>query len=85
MKELVLENWKRGYFSRETNETQLSDHLESQIALTSMEVSGRSLGATLSLSGYGRIVKLVFKLIFSAIFGDPISAIVALVEAIVSN
>ncbi|KAI4346973.1 hypothetical protein L6164_007831 [Bauhinia variegata] len=86
VKEMVVEKWKMGYFSAgESNRTQMLDY-ESQVAMTStemMQIGQGSIGRT--VSKYIRIAKIMFKLIFSAIFGDPISAIAALVEAMVSN
>ncbi|WJX75590.1 hypothetical protein P8452_59109 [Trifolium repens] len=69
-KDLILENWRRGYFSQGDREAQL--------ALTRSR-RGRTM------STYTKIAIVVFKLIFSAIFGNPISAIAAIVEALASN
>ncbi|KAG5038099.1 hypothetical protein GLYMA_07G170900v4 [Glycine max] len=85
VKELIFENWKRGYFSQETNSTGMrSDSENTQIALRSMAMvqSGRR---SRRIKKYTKIAVLVFKLVVSAIFGNPISAIAALVEALVSD
>lgn len=85
VKELILENWKRGYFAQQNNSIQMSD-LESQLALTSMEmVQGERSRRSRTIKKYSKIAVVVFKLIFSAIFGNPISAIAALVEALVAD
>ncbi|KAK7295717.1 hypothetical protein RJT34_18628 [Clitoria ternatea] len=84
VKELVLENWNRGYFSHETN----SRDQESQIVVRSMgnmvQSGGRSMRSG-TMRKYIKMAVVVFKLIFSAIFGNPVSAIAALVEAMVDN
>jgi len=69
-KDLILQNWRRGYFSEGDREAQL--------------VLTRSRRAR-TMSKYTKIAVVVFKLIFSAIFGNPISAIFTLVEALASN
>ncbi|TKY64863.1 heat shock cognate 70 kDa protein [Spatholobus suberectus] len=84
VKELILENLTRGYFTQETNSIGMTDREYSQLALRSMEMvqrggSSRRSGTT---KKYTKIAVLVFKLIFSAVFGNPISAIAALVEAL---
>lgn len=85
-KELILENWKKGYFSQETNNSigMSSDRENTQVALRSMEIvpSGRR---SRRINKYTKIAVLVFKLVVSAIFGNPISAIAALVEALVTD
>ncbi|XP_020231921.1 uncharacterized protein LOC109812385 [Cajanus cajan] len=88
VKDLILENLKRGYFSQEiTNSVGMSDREYSQLALRSMEMvqSGGSSRSSGTMRKYTKIAVLVFKLIFSAVFGNPISAIAALVEALVSD
>ncbi|KAK7273021.1 hypothetical protein RIF29_14067 [Crotalaria pallida] len=84
-KKLILENWKRGYFSQQSNSIQMSE-MESQLALPSMGLvqGGRSMRSR-RIWKYTKIAVVVFKLIFSAIFGNPVSAIAALVEALVSD
>lgn len=88
-KDLILENWNKGYFSRESNSIQVSDDHdpESQLALTSMVMvqGGGSSRRSRTIKMWCKIGVVVFKLIFSAIFGNPISAMVTLVEALVSN
>ncbi|MCH87578.1 hypothetical protein A2U01_0008451 [Trifolium medium] len=85
-KDLILENWRRGYFSQEdrSNITN-STNRETQLALTSMEMAQSSSGSSGRTSKYTKIAVLVFKLIFSAIFGNPISAFAAILEALASN
>ncbi|XP_045797302.1 uncharacterized protein LOC123891475 [Trifolium pratense] len=86
-KDLILENWSRGYFSQEDRSIASSTNRETQLALTSMEIASSSSGSRRgrTMSKYTKIAVLVFKLIFSAIFGNPISAFVAIVEALASN
>jgi hypothetical protein len=78
-KDLILENWRRGYFSQEDRETQL--------ALTSMEIAQSSSSSRRgrTMRKYTKIAVVVFKLIFSAIFGNPISAFATILEALASN
>ncbi|KAL2329578.1 hypothetical protein Fmac_017159 [Flemingia macrophylla] len=88
VKDLILENLQRGYFNQEiTNSVGMSDREYSQLALRSMGMvqSGGGSRRSGTMRKYTKIVVLVFKLIFSAVFGDPISAIAALVEALVSD
>jgi len=86
-KALIFENWREGYFSQGdrsiTNSTSMSDR-ETQLALTSMEMdqSSRISRRARTMSKYTKIAVVVFKLIFSAIFGNPITAFVALLEAL---
>ncbi|KAK7407688.1 hypothetical protein VNO78_09704 [Psophocarpus tetragonolobus] len=67
VKELILENYNYRYFS--------------QVALRNMEIVPRGRRPR-RLGTIKKYTVLVFKLVFSAIFGNPISAIVALVEAL---
>ncbi|KAJ1443169.1 hypothetical protein SESBI_00453 [Sesbania bispinosa] len=91
VKELILENWNRGYFSQgissiNYNRVVVSDGDQSQshqIALPSLEL--RRSRRSRTMRNFSRMAVLVFKLIFSAIFGNPISAIAALLEALVSD
>jgi hypothetical protein len=69
-KDLILQNWRRGYFSEGDREAQL--------------VLTRSRRAR-TMSKYTKIAVVIFKLLFSAIFGNPISAVFTLVEALASN
>ncbi|RDX62659.1 hypothetical protein CR513_58985, partial [Mucuna pruriens] len=80
-----VKGWSyRGYLTQETNSIGMSGREYSQLALRSMEIVQR--GGTSRRSGtinkYTKLAVLVFKLIFSAVFGNPISAIAALVEAL---
>jgi hypothetical protein len=85
-KDLILENWKRGYFSQENRSITNSSNRETQLALTSMEIASSSSGSSRGRTNkYTKIAILVFKLIFSAIFGNPISAFAAILEALASN
>ncbi|KAI5431380.1 uncharacterized protein LOC127131726 [Lathyrus oleraceus] len=89
-KDLIVENWRRGYFSQGDTSiatTNSSNDRETQLALTSMEMdqSLRISRRARTISKYAKIAILVFKLIFSAIFGNPISAFVAILEALASN
>ncbi|MED6138529.1 hypothetical protein PIB30_075018 [Stylosanthes scabra] len=90
VKELILENWKRGYFSttqeqEEQNNNysiinhEMIDYESNQLALR------RSSRRLKKIKKYTQIAVVVFKLIFSAIFGNPISAIATLVEALVQD
>ncbi|KAK7340886.1 hypothetical protein VNO77_21603 [Canavalia gladiata] len=84
-KELIAENWKRGYFSQQTNSIEMSGERDySQIAVRNMEMV-RTGGRSRTIRKYTKIAVVIFKLIFSAIFGNPISAITALVEALVTD
>ncbi|KAK8466132.1 hypothetical protein PHAVU_008G011500 [Phaseolus vulgaris] len=87
VKQLILENLNRGYFTQETNSIGMSDREYSQLAVRSMEMvpSGGSWRRSGTLRKYTKIAVLIFKLIFSAVFGNPITAIAALVEALVSD
>lgn len=83
VKELILENLNR----TETNSTGMSDREYSQLALRSMGIvqRGESSRSSGKIRKYTKIAVLVFKLIFSAIFGNPISAIAAVMETLVSD
>ncbi|XP_058741068.1 uncharacterized protein LOC131613411 [Vicia villosa] len=89
-KDLILDNWRRGYFSqveRSITTTSSSSERETQLAVTSMEMDQRlriSRRAK-TISKYTKIAIMVFKLIFAAIFGDPVTAFVAILEALASN
>jgi len=87
VKQLILENLNNGYFTQENSSVGMSDQVYSQVALRSMEMvrRGGSSRRSGTLKKYTKIAVLVFKLIFSAVFGNPITAIVALVEALVSE
>ncbi|XP_027351469.1 uncharacterized protein LOC113862591 [Abrus precatorius] len=89
VKEMVLENWKKGYFSQsqETNSNGMSETEHSQLALRSKEIvqSERSSRRSSTIKKYTKIAVLVFQLIFSAIFGNPVIAIATLVEALVKD
>jgi hypothetical protein len=52
-----------------------------------MEIAQSSSGSRRgrTMSKYTKIAVVVFKLIFSAIFGNPISAFVTILEALASN
>ncbi|AES78135.1 putative chromatin regulator PHD family [Medicago truncatula] len=62
-KDLILQNWRMGYFSEGDREAQL--------------VLTRSR-RTRTMSKYTKIAVVIFKLLFSAIFGNPISAVFTL-------
>ncbi|XP_015961487.1 uncharacterized protein LOC107485466 [Arachis duranensis] len=85
VKELILENWKRGYFSTQEQNNysvihhEMIEYESRQLALTR---SSRRLG---TIKKYTKIAVVIFKLIVSAIFGNPISAIATLVEALVQD
>jgi hypothetical protein len=86
-KDLILENWRRGYFSREDRSVTNSTDRETQLALTSMEIAQSSSSSRRgrTMRKYTKIAVVVFKLIFSAIFGNPISAFATILEALASN
>jgi hypothetical protein len=90
-KDLIFENWKSGYFSQGdrniTNSPSMMSDRETQLAFTSREmVQSLSISRRArTMSKYTKIAIVVFKLIFSAIFGNPISAFAALLEALASN
>ncbi|GAU17824.1 hypothetical protein TSUD_172130 [Trifolium subterraneum] len=65
----------------------MNDDRETQLAFTSREmVQSLSISRRArTMSKYTKIAVVVFKLIFSAIFGNPISAFAALLEALASN
>ncbi|KAK2413466.1 hypothetical protein P8452_59108 [Trifolium repens] len=87
-KDLIFENWKSGYFSQgDRNITNSMSDRETQLAFTSREmVQSLSISRRArTMSKYTKIAIVVFKLIFSAIFGNPISAFAALLEALASN
>ncbi|KAL5057122.1 hypothetical protein RYX36_028726 [Vicia faba] len=93
-KDLIVENWRRGYFSQversiatTSSSSSTSSDRATQLALTSMEMD-RSLRISRrarTISKYTKIAIVVFKLIFSVIFGSPISAIAAILEALASD
>ncbi|XWS07768.1 hypothetical protein CRYUN_Cryun41cG0019100 [Craigia yunnanensis] len=81
VKETIIENWKMGYF--QTDVTNGENGLELQNIAPSQEVvvsSGES-------SRWKKTRKLWFilKLVVSAIFGDPVTLISSLVQALMSN
>ncbi|CAJ1841542.1 unnamed protein product [Sphenostylis stenocarpa] len=86
-KQLILENLNKGYFTQETDSIGMSDREYSELALRSIEMvqsgSGRSSRRSGTIKKYTKIAVLIFKLIFSAVFGNPITAIASLVEALV--
>nr|XP_004516058.1 uncharacterized protein LOC101504051 [Cicer arietinum] len=91
-KDLILENWRRGYFNSQgggnsNSNNSSSDDRETQLALTSVEMvqSLRMSRRVSTINKYTKIAVVVFKLIFSAIFGNPISAITTLLEALASD
>ncbi|WVY98028.1 hypothetical protein V8G54_030179, partial [Vigna mungo] len=86
-KQLILENLNKGYFTNETSSIGMSDREYSQLAVRNVDMvrsrrSSRRLG---TMKKYTKIAVLVFKLVFSTVFGNPISAIAFLVEALVSD
>ncbi|CAJ2669445.1 unnamed protein product [Trifolium pratense] len=83
-KDFIVENLKRGYFSQVDRSITNSTNRETQLALTSMEIAQSSRRGR-TMSKYTKIAVVVFKLIFSAIFGNPISAFVAILEALATN
>ncbi|CAJ1932670.1 unnamed protein product [Sphenostylis stenocarpa] len=82
VKEMILENWKRGYFSQVVRE---NSEVAVRINRLEMVECGRRSRRSGTMKKYTKIAVLVFRLIFSAIFGNPITAIVGLVEALVSD
>ncbi|KAK6272882.1 hypothetical protein POUND7_009965 [Theobroma cacao] len=73
VKEAIIENWQGGYFQLDvTNELQISG--------PSQELAGRNGGT----SGWRKARKLwlILKLVVSAIFGDPVTLISSLVQAL---
>ncbi|QCE12888.1 uncharacterized protein LOC114185703 [Vigna unguiculata] len=90
VKQLILENLNKGYFSREIGMSESESESEreySQLAVRSMDMvrSRRSTRRSGTMKKYTKIAVLVFKLVFSAVFGNPITAIASLVEALVSD
>ncbi|WVZ04613.1 hypothetical protein V8G54_017959 [Vigna mungo] len=88
VKQLILENLNKGYFTNETSSIGMSDREYSQLAVRNMEMVLRSRRISRRLGTmkkYTKIAVLVFKLVFSAVFGNPITAIASLVEALVSD
>ncbi|XP_014519798.1 uncharacterized protein LOC106776845 [Vigna radiata var. radiata] len=86
VKKLILEKWEKGYFSQETNPTmaessQVADRNNGLEIVQSGAVSRRSR----KMKKITKIAVLVFKLIVSAIFGNPVIAIAGLVEALFSG
>ncbi|KAJ7971279.1 putative Cysteine/Histidine-rich C1 domain family protein [Quillaja saponaria] len=86
VKEIILENWRRGYFNEATAyEIQPHNHgFQSLFVVPSREMvvpgRGRSFGKKVN-----KLAKVVFKLIVSAIFGNPVSMIATLVEALATE
>ncbi|BAT83037.1 hypothetical protein VIGAN_04013300 [Vigna angularis var. angularis] len=86
-KQLILENLNKGYFSNETSSNGMSDREYSQLAVRNMDMvrSRRSSTRLGTMKKYTKMAVLVFKLVFSAVFGDPITSIASLVEGLVSD
>ncbi|KAJ7971282.1 putative Cysteine/Histidine-rich C1 domain family protein [Quillaja saponaria] len=86
VKEIILENWRRGYFNEATAyEIQPHNHgFQSLVVVPSREmvVPGRGRSFRKKVS---KLAKVVFKLIVSAIFGDPVSMVATLVEALATD
>ena len=80
-KELIIEKWKAGYFPRENILKQTYDP-ETQLALTSKGIVKGSSNASGTIKVVGKIASVVFQLIFTAIFGDPVSFVLTLVQAL---
>lgn len=89
VKDLVLENWRNGYFDGDKNINSVSAQTSNNFAL--MQIGGPSnqvaqTGGRIGSKAkkFWRIAKMVLKLIISAIFGDPTGGIAMIVEALVS-
>ncbi|AES78147.1 hypothetical protein MtrunA17_Chr7g0223501 [Medicago truncatula] len=81
-KALILDNWRRGCFSQgHRSTTNLAT--TSGGATTQLTIVGRRSGRIRSM--VAKMAVVAFKLIFSAIFGNPISFFTTILEVIASN
>lgn len=84
-KELIVQNFKKGYFNQST------DQMENYLALPSSSTStalvrrrnGSLFGDTAKM--FWKISKMVLKVIISAIFGDPSGVVAILIESLISK
>ena len=87
VKDLVLENWKNGYFDGDVDQKnnlalmQIGTSSTSTCTCNEVVESG---GGWFGSKGkrFWRIARMVLKLVISAIFGDPIAGIAIVVEAL---
>ncbi|QCD89537.1 uncharacterized protein LOC114166311 [Vigna unguiculata] len=82
VKKLILEKLEEKYFSQQTNPT---DEAESSQVAERIDQSGAVSRRSRKMKKFTKIAVLVFRLIVSAIFGNPIMAIAGLFEALVSG
>jgi hypothetical protein len=79
VKDLILENWRRGYF--DGNNTAL------QITVPNQDIVQQTGGSSsrMNVRKYWKMAKVALKLIISAIFGDPTTLIATLIQSLLSN
>ncbi|KAL5538737.1 hypothetical protein UlMin_045612 [Ulmus minor] len=84
VKEMIVENYKRGYFDHSNGVTGAPSNSSAlQIYSPGTEIS-RQGKSRKKAEKIWKITKMVFKLIVSAIFGDPTTGIAILIEALIS-
>jgi len=82
VKDLVLENWRRGYFDDGHNTMAL------QIMVPNEDIvqqTGGSSSSRMKASKYWRMAKVALTLIISAVFGDPTTAVATLIASLLSS